>query len=65
VADIRPESPADFIGMRSRGIPPGISTRLHNVQKLADGPRLKSARPDGSEFGKLPDYDDDLSSILN
>jgi hypothetical protein len=43
---------------------PGISFGLNNVQKLGDGPRLATARGDGSEFGKLPD-DDDLASLLN
>jgi hypothetical protein len=41
----------------------GISFGLENVQKLADGPRLKTARGDGSEFGRWDD-DDDLSDLL-
>jgi hypothetical protein len=43
-------------------ISPGVSFGLENVQKLGDGPRLKTARGDGSEFGRL---DDELSELIN
>ncbi len=38
-----------------KGMPytPGISFGLNNIQKLGDGPRLSTARGDGSEFGAL------------
>jgi Protein of unknown function (DUF2815) len=44
-------------GGRGTQIGAGVSFGLENVQKLGDGPRLKTARGDGSEFGRL---DDDL-----
>lgn len=46
---------------REGTMPPGIKLGLQNVQKLGEGPRLKGARADGSEFGSLPD---DISDLL-
>jgi hypothetical protein len=51
-------------GGKGTSFNPGISFGLNNLQKLSDGPRLATARGDGSEFGKLPD-DDDLASLLS
>jgi hypothetical protein len=42
-------------GGKSAGFGAGVSLELQNLQKLADGPRLKSARGDGSEFGPIGD----------
>ena len=40
-------------GYGGKGSPyqPGISFGLNNILKVDDGPRLKTGRPDGSEFG--------------
>ena len=51
-----------YYGGKGSSISPGISFGLNNVQKLGDGPRLATARGDGSEFGSLPP--DDLDSLL-
>jgi Enterobacter phage Enc34, ssDNA-binding protein len=42
-----------IFGYGGKGSPyqPGISFGLNNLQKVDDGPRLKTGRPDGSEFG--------------
>lgn len=40
----------------------GISFGLNNIQKIDDGPRLKTGRPDGSEFGG--GVGDDLDDLL-
>jgi ssDNA-binding protein len=39
--------------------PPGIRLHLEHVQKISDGPRLATARSDGSELGILPDDSDE------
>jgi ssDNA-binding protein len=44
---------------RGMPYPPGIRLQVEHVQKLADGPRLPSARSDGSELGVLPDDSDE------
>jgi hypothetical protein len=49
-------------GGRGTNFGAGISLGLVNVQKLADGPRLKSARGNGSEFGAVGG--DDLDSLI-
>jgi Protein of unknown function (DUF2815) len=41
----------------------GISLGLQNIQKLKDGPRLKTARGDGSEFGRFED--EEMSALIN
>jgi hypothetical protein len=51
-------------GGGSTGFTPGISLGLCNIQKMADGPRLANARPDGSEFGELNDDAAELEQML-
>ena len=48
-----------------RGTPytPGVRLQIEHAQKIADGPRLATARSDGSELGILPDDSDE--SIFN
>ena len=50
-------------GGKGTSINPGISFGLNNVQKLADGPRLATARGDGSEFGSLPSRRPQLTDV--
>ena len=44
-----------------RGLPymPGVRLQIEHAQKIADGPRLPTARSDGSELGILPDDSDE------
>jgi hypothetical protein len=49
-------------GGRGTNFGAGISFGLENVQKLADGPRFKNARGDGSEFGRFED--EDLAALI-
>jgi Enterobacter phage Enc34, ssDNA-binding protein len=48
-------------GGKTVGFGAGVSLGLQNLQKLSDGPRLASARADGSEFGPV---DGGLASLL-